>query len=231
VAGTLVATPGGLRAIETLEVGERVYSYDHDTKKRCVRTVEAIHRDVVRTVCKVRAGACVIRGVTPGHPFFDVAREAYFALNSLVKDSTLLPFESELGVGIDEVTIEESFAPQFEVFNLTVAGPEHNYFADGVLVHNKDIVKGGWNWSVCGDGVVEEPEQCDDGNHDDTDGCDSRCELARCGDGIVQVGEDCDDANLINDDACSNLCKDPSGGAGGAGGSGGVGGAGGSGGA
>ena len=41
---------------------------------------------------------------------------------------------------------------------------------------------------VCGDGVVEAPqEECDDGNTDDGDGCTAACKNAVCGDGIVNV--------------------------------------------
>ena len=38
---------------------------------------------------------------------------------------------------------------------------------------------------VCGDGVVNVGESCDDGNTDDTDGCLTSCDFARCGDGVV----------------------------------------------
>ena len=39
-----------------------------------------------------------------------------------------------------EVTVcrRAAVAGEVEVFNLTIDGPEHNYFAEGVLVHNKD---------------------------------------------------------------------------------------------
>ena len=51
-------------------------------------------------------------------------------------------------------------------------------------------------------GVVQEGEQCDDGNEDTTDMCPA-CQFAFCGDGFVQAGvEFCDDGNLDNDDAC-----------------------------
>lgn len=38
---------------------------------------------------------------------------------------------------------------------------------------------------VCGDGVVNPGESCDDGNDDDADACLSSCDFARCGDGVV----------------------------------------------
>jgi cysteine-rich repeat protein len=60
---------------------------------------------------------------------------------------------------------------------------------------------------VCGDGVVDEGEECDDGDTDDTDECPSTCALATCGDGFVWAGEEeCDDANQDESDACLSSC-------------------------
>ena len=65
---------------------------------------------------------------------------------------------------------------------------------------------------VCGDSVMEEWEQCDDGNTDDGDGCDSLCMVeitgnnGRCGDGNIDSGEECDDGNTDNGDNCSAAC-------------------------
>jgi cysteine-rich repeat protein len=47
----------------------------------------------------------------------------------------------------------------------------------------------------CGDGVVEAPETCDDGNTTGGDGCSATCQLESCGNGIVDVGEQCDPQN------------------------------------
>ncbi len=61
---------------------------------------------------------------------------------------------------------------------------------------------------VCGDGFVEGPEECDDGNADDTDGCLSTCQHATCGDGFVRAGvEACDDGNADDTDACLSSCQ------------------------
>ena len=60
---------------------------------------------------------------------------------------------------------------------------------------------------ICGDGVVEQWEECDDGNTDDQDGCTAQCRVARCGDGIVRIGaEECDDGNEIDSDECLATC-------------------------
>jgi len=60
---------------------------------------------------------------------------------------------------------------------------------------------------TCGDGNIDFPEQCDDGNITAGDGCSPRCQIESvCGNGIVQVGEQCDDGNVIDGDGCSATC-------------------------
>ena len=65
---------------------------------------------------------------------------------------------------------------------------------------------------VCGNGILEPGEQCDDGNLVNGDGCSSTCTIETpppppvCGNGIVEAGEQCDDGNLINGDGCSCTC-------------------------
>ena len=57
---------------------------------------------------------------------------------------------------------------------------------------------------VCGDGVLDADEECDDGNTALTDACLPTCVAATCGDGALQTGvETCDDANLDDSDACA----------------------------
>jgi cysteine-rich repeat protein len=61
----------------------------------------------------------------------------------------------------------------------------------------------------CGDGIVQAPERCDDGNDIDDDGCRNDCTF--CGDGQVDRDatppEVCDDGNDVDvGDACNNSC-------------------------
>ncbi|OGY45369.1 MAG: hypothetical protein A3A24_02245 [Candidatus Buchananbacteria bacterium RIFCSPLOWO2_01_FULL_46_12] len=60
----------------------------------------------------------------------------------------------------------------------------------------------------CGDGILDEGEQCDDGNFVDGDGCSAECSVEpMCGDGIIDPGEFCDDGNLVSGDGCSATCQ------------------------
>ncbi len=62
---------------------------------------------------------------------------------------------------------------------------------------------------VCGDNILQPPEECDDGNLINGDGCDDQCfiEVPECGNGIIEAGEECDDGNLINGDGCDDQCN------------------------
>ncbi|RMD51147.1 DUF4215 domain-containing protein [Candidatus Parcubacteria bacterium] len=72
--------------------------------------------------------------------------------------------------------------------------------------------------AVCGNGIIEDGEECDDSNTTNGDGCSSVClregangSYGTCGDGIVDqdtngAGEDCDDGNTIDGDGCSSSC-------------------------
>lgn len=64
---------------------------------------------------------------------------------------------------------------------------------------------------VCGNGIVETGEECDDGNNTPLDGCSPACRNQAppapvCGNGILELGEFCDDGNNINGDGCNSVC-------------------------
>jgi fibro-slime domain-containing protein len=71
--------------------------------------------------------------------------------------------------------------------------------------------------TVCGDGVKEGAESCEDNNNMPFDGCSADCQneptckgtgacTSKCGDGIV-LNEECDDGNNTDGDGCSADCK------------------------
>jgi cysteine-rich repeat protein len=81
----------------------------------------------------------------------------------------------------------------------------------------------------CGNGVIENNEECDDNNRVLGDGCTYNCvkepcnklsqERRRgankseicvsinCGNGILENGEECDDTNTVSSDGCNLECK------------------------
>ncbi len=75
----------------------------------------------------------------------------------------------------------------------------------------------------CGDGLIIDPEKCDDGNSVGGDGCSASCQVesgwqcttsqpstcwSRCGDGVIAAGkEECDDGNATPGDGCNEYCQ------------------------
>ncbi|MBN2526619.1 MAG: DUF4215 domain-containing protein [Deltaproteobacteria bacterium] len=76
----------------------------------------------------------------------------------------------------------------------------------------------------CGDGILDDDEACDDGGHENGDGCMADClwvesgwscvpagepchRMAICGDGFVLLPELCDDGNMKDGDGCSDKCQ------------------------
>ncbi len=77
---------------------------------------------------------------------------------------------------------------------------------------------GGGNTQLCGDGVVDSPEECDDGNTVSGDGCSSTCEVEcqadctgkDCGDdGICDpYNEGCNCTDCVNHPSCpQHVCR------------------------
>jgi len=67
---------------------------------------------------------------------------------------------------------------------------------------------------VCGDGIVDADEECDDGDDNsdtEADACRTDCTFATCGDGVVDEDEECDDGidNARIPDACRLDCTLP----------------------
>jgi cysteine-rich repeat protein len=58
----------------------------------------------------------------------------------------------------------------------------------------------------CGNCILEWPEQCDDCNTVNGDGCRDDCTAEICGDGILDPQEQCDDGNTVPGDGCSADC-------------------------
>ncbi len=59
---------------------------------------------------------------------------------------------------------------------------------------------------LCGNGRVDNAEECDDGNRVPADGCDMKCRL-ECGNRVLEGAEACDDGNRLNGDGCSAACQ------------------------
>lgn len=62
----------------------------------------------------------------------------------------------------------------------------------------------------CGNASIDAAESCDDGNGNNSDGCNANCAWevgeAICGNGVKENEECCDDGNNLSGDGCSIVC-------------------------
>ena len=141
VRGTRVATPRGPRAIDELAVGETVWSWDVERAAPVERPVARVLRAQRDDVLTLRAGELRIAGVTPDHPFYELGSRRFVRADELTLGAQLLGW---LGTGdprpvqLDALERLGRRGP-VDVWDLTIDGPEHDFFAEGVLVHNKSI--------------------------------------------------------------------------------------------
>ena len=125
MAGTEISMPAGTVGIETLKVGDRVLSYDVAAGKLVESTVATIHKRISDHHYLINNK---IR-VTGEHPFY--VRGEWVKVKDLAVGAPMFDGRSEV-----PVTSIKRVEGAVEVYNFEVAN-YHNYFADGVLVHNK----------------------------------------------------------------------------------------------
>ncbi len=125
-AGTAIATPDGPVPVEALRVGHQVSSFDVEGRRPAVATVVAV--ESASTDRLIRIGDL---RVTASHPIFvdGTWRSA----------ETIEPGMRLLRQGGGELAAApELQAASSMVYDISVTEP-HNYFAGGVLVHNKAV--------------------------------------------------------------------------------------------
>lgn len=130
LAGTLVATPNGPRAIETLRVGDPIVSMETERGERVIARVARVYHHPAEAI----RGYLVINAflrVTSDHPLYSSA--GWKPAGDLTIGEPLRAWDGWLFV----TSIERVDTP-VPTYNIETDHATHNYFADGVLVHNKE---------------------------------------------------------------------------------------------
>ena len=129
IAGTLVAmSDGNYLSIEDVIVGDAVLAYDLETQKRISTIVKNIfHHQAHETESYLLVNGM---GVTPDHLI--MTSTGWRRAGDLKVGDRLIDLQGAFVV----IEIIEKVMGNVPVYNLHVDHECHNYFADGVLVHN-----------------------------------------------------------------------------------------------
>ena len=125
--GTIIDTPDGLRAVESLRVGDRVYSVRLQNEP--ILVVSELDGIVTS-----RKESCICINdwwlATEG--------QRVRSSNSWVRVGDLHPGDLLFATNLAPLPVRSvsRLEDYFEIFDLSIKGPHHNYLANGILCHN-----------------------------------------------------------------------------------------------
>ena len=136
--GTLVTTMNGLQKIETLEVGDEIVEYATEDEQFMSAKIKEVlvHEENTDVYYVVKTSRTAVN-VTDNHPFY-VGDNKYEVLKNL-KEGDFIYINTDNKLLKDEILAIEKVKldKKITVYNLTIEeGSSHNYFANGILVHN-----------------------------------------------------------------------------------------------
>ena len=133
LAGTKVLTENGLKNIEDIKLGEKVYSLNTDTNVRELKEVTRLIRSRTTETLEITVGDNVIK-TTPRHEFYIVDKGWIRAYELEVGDVLVSTTNGDMEITKIEHKYHDEEIP---TYNLTVED-NHNYLIteDRLLVHN-----------------------------------------------------------------------------------------------
>ena len=134
VAGTQVLTKDGMKNIEDIEIGEKVYTINTDTNERELKEVIDLFRGTSDELYKLKIENEIIT-TTPKHQFYIVDKGWVRAYD--LKEGDKIVSKETRGLTIEKIE-HENLGEPVKVYNLTVEG-HHNYLITKyeLLVHNE----------------------------------------------------------------------------------------------
>ena len=131
VAGTKITLEdGSQKNIEDVKVGEKVLSFNGLEKEASV--VGEINNHEVNNIIKLSFDSDITITTTYEHPFFVVGKNWVKAKDLLIGDVAL-----NVNGGQNTLKEIEYYDDTQTVYNLLSVSPNHNFYANNILVHNK----------------------------------------------------------------------------------------------
>jgi hypothetical protein len=135
--GTPIATPTGEVPIEQIHVGDSVQAYDFARHSVVTSRVTGTMAHGLRSVLRLASSANVVLRVTPEHPIYVVDTGRFQPVAEIADGVSSLALTSLTSVAAMPLAVVRASEDEVAaVYDLTVEGL-HNYFAAGLLVHNK----------------------------------------------------------------------------------------------
>ena len=154
VKDTLITMADGtFKPIQIVKLGDKVVSYNFVTELMDISEVKEITKPLVNNIVRLKIGNTVLK-CTPDHPVYiqgkgwcSLSPEETLANHNLtvktyeIGDTCVL--DSEHGARHSEVSqatiehIETQYKENTQTYNLSKVSEQSNFFANGILVHNK----------------------------------------------------------------------------------------------
>jgi len=165
VADTLVLTPSGSARIADLRPGDAILSFDLATSSMVATTVRERFEWTASPILRLDTGRGAVRGVTESHPVYHVESGSYLPVAELLRRSDRRVLVHD-GTTTEPSTLESVVFDDREVpvYTLAVESVHANFFADGLLVHNKG--RGGSHRDALPDDDGWAPDREDDAEGD-----------------------------------------------------------------
>ena len=132
--GTFVLTEHGIKKIEEIKAGDKIYGYDEIKKENILKSVQAVYLHTTDVLVKIKTKKDILF-TTPEHPFY--VNGQYILAGFLNTNMKLTDFEGK-EVGIKEIEIIK-YQKEQKVYNFSVEGTRNYYVGkQGLLNHNLD---------------------------------------------------------------------------------------------
>jgi len=136
VEGTKISLTGGsVKNVEDFKSGDLILTYNTDNNKQEEGVVGDIDKKYVTSIIEITFDNGNIIQTTEEHPF-------YVKDKGLVNASELKPLDicKTINEDLSTITTVNKIKGDYKVYNLIDVSPNSNYYANGILVHNKGLI-------------------------------------------------------------------------------------------